>query len=93
MKPEILIEYCPKCNWMLRAAWMAQEILSTFDEFVLKVSLMPSETAGVFRVFVGHELVFDRKSNGGFPELKILKQLIRDKVAPAMDLGHADRMK
>ncbi len=26
-KPVITIEYCPKCHWMLRAAYMAQEFL------------------------------------------------------------------
>ncbi|MES3037647.1 MAG: Rdx family protein, partial [Bdellovibrionota bacterium] len=29
-KPSIRITYCTQCSWMLRAAWMAQELLSTF---------------------------------------------------------------
>ena len=32
MKYQITIEYCPKCNWMMRAAWIAQELLVTFEE-------------------------------------------------------------
>jgi predicted Rdx family selenoprotein len=34
MKPTITIEYCPKCHWLLRAAYMAQEILTTFADEV-----------------------------------------------------------
>src|SRR5688500_5080107 len=32
MKPIITIEYCPKCGWMLRAAYFAQELLTTFQD-------------------------------------------------------------
>jgi len=31
-KPRITITYCRQCQWLLRAAWMAQELLSTFAE-------------------------------------------------------------
>ena len=31
-KPEIVITYCTQCQWLLRAAWLAQELLSTFAE-------------------------------------------------------------
>ena len=31
MKPTITIEYCPKCHWLLRSAYMAQEFLTTFE--------------------------------------------------------------
>ena len=31
-KPEIVITYCTQCQWLLRAAWLAQELLSTFGE-------------------------------------------------------------
>jgi len=37
------------------------------------------------------ELIWDRKTQGGFPELKELKQLIRDKIQPGVSLGHSDR--
>ncbi len=29
-KPAVTIHYCTQCNWLLRAGWMAQELLSTF---------------------------------------------------------------
>ena len=35
--------------------------------------------------------LWSRKERGRFPELKELKQLVRDRVAPGRDLGHVDR--
>ncbi|HVK46197.1 MAG TPA: SelT/SelW/SelH family protein [Pseudobacter sp.] len=91
MLPTITIEYCPKCNWLLRAAWMAQEFLVTFEGAVRAVTLVPSEVSGRYTIFVNEEIVFDRKQHGGFAEIKELKQLVRDVVAPDKDLGHSDK--
>jgi selenoprotein W-related protein len=91
MKPSITIEYCPKCNWMLRSAYFAQELLSTFSDDVFSVNLQPSEIGGKFNIRINQEEIFDRKIAGGFPEIKELKQLIRDKINPEKDLGHSDR--
>lgn len=89
-KPRVAITYCRQCNWMLRAGWMAQELLSTFSEDLGEVSLIPS-TGGVFRIEVDGRLVWDRKSNGGFPDVRTLKQIVRDEIDPGRDLGHVDR--
>src|ERR671913_410658 len=51
-KPLIRIEYCPKCRWMLRAAYMAQEFLSTFEDVVSGVMLAPSDVNGRYTIFV-----------------------------------------
>lgn len=91
MKPTITIEYCPKCGWMLRAAYMAQEFLTTFGDFIEAVALKPGTISGVFAIDVDGRLVFDRKTNGGFIEVKELKQLLRDKINPGMSLGHSDK--
>lgn len=91
MKPTITIEYCPKCGWMLRAAYMAQEFLTTFADELKGVMLLPSETGGRYTVFINNTQLFDRKESGGFPEIKELKQLIRNTIAPGKDLGHSDR--
>lgn len=91
MKPSITIEYCPKCRWLLRAAYMAQELLSTFEEDLHSVTLKPGEQGGVFRIFIDDKQVFDRKEYGGFPEIKELKQKVRDIIEPDRDLGHVDR--
>lgn len=89
-RPRIAIHYCTQCNWMLRAAWMAQELLSTFGQDVGEVALVP-ETGGIFTVAVDGHLIWDRKRDGGFPEAKVLKQRVRDVAWPDRDLGHSDR--
>lgn len=89
-KPLVDITYCPKCGWMLRSAYLAQEILTTFVEDIKGVTLIPSETSGVFTVHVGEKLIFDRKQLQRFPEIKELKQLVRDEVNPSKQLGHSD---
>lgn len=89
-KPTITIEYCPKCGWLLRAAYMAQEILTTFNNDVKSVALQPSAINGSFHISINDKKIFDRKEYGGFPEIKELKQLVRDVVAPGKNLGHAD---
>ena len=90
MKPDVEIEYCPGCRWLLRAAWTAQELLTTFEADLSSVTLRPSEVGGTFRVAVDGVIIWDRKENGRFPELKELKQRLRDQIAPERDLGHSD---
>ena len=84
------IEYCTQCRWLLRAAWTAQELLTTFEQELGEVALVPG-AGGVFVVRLDDELLWDRKARGGFPELAELKQLVRDLIAPERDLGHSDR--
>ncbi len=75
---------------MLRAAWMAQELLRTFETDLGEVALVPG-TGGVFRIAIEDTLVWDRKKDNGFPDISVLKQRVRDVVDPGRDLGHADR--
>jgi selenoprotein W-related protein len=91
MKPEVEIEYCPGCRWLLRAGWTAQELLTTFEAELGGVSLRPSETGGCFTLRVNKTVIWDRATEGRFPEMKELKQLLRDQIAPERDLGHSDR--
>lgn len=91
MKPTVTIEYCPKCSWMLRAAYMAQELLSTFVDDIHGVLLQPSEVSGRYSILINDELIFDRKRESRFPEIKELKQLVRDRVNPEKSLGHSDK--
>lgn len=90
MKPSVEIEYCPGCRWLLRAAWTAQELLTTFESDLGAVTLRPSEEGGRFRVCLDGHTAWDRKTEGRFPEMKELKQRIRDRVAPGRDLGHSN---
>lgn len=91
MKPIISIEYCPKCGWMLRAAYMAQELLTTFTEDIYAIQLTPSEVNGRYQIRINEEIIFDRKREGRFPEIKELKQMVRDIVNPDKSLGHSDK--
>ncbi len=89
-RPRVEIEYCTQCRWLLRAAWMAQEVLTTFESELGEVALVPG-TGGVFEVRVQGETIWSRQERGHFPESKELKQLIRDRIAPGKDLGHSDK--
>ena len=90
MRPSVEIEYCPGCRWLLRAAWTAQELLTTFEVDLGAVTLRPAEVGGTFRVSLDGRVVWDRKDEGRFPEMKELKQKIRDQIDPKRDLGHSD---
>ena len=89
-KPVLTIHYRTQCNWLLRSAWMAQEVLSTFSLEIGGVTLIPG-TGGIFEIHLDGQLIWDRKRDGGFPDVKTLKQLVRDRVDPDRDLGHIDR--
>jgi selenoprotein W-related protein len=89
--PTVEITYCRLCGWGLRAAWMAQELLSTFAEELGSVTLTPDVTGGVFEVRLDGALLWSRKEKGRFPDIKEMKQLVRDHVAPDRSLGHVDR--
>lgn len=90
-KPRIAIAYCTQCNWLLRAGWMAQELLSTFGRDIGEVALLP-ETGGRFEITLDGETIWERKRDGGFPDAKALKQIVRDRAWPERDLGHVDRI-
>ncbi len=96
--PTIVVTYCTQCRWLLRAQWYAGELLETFAAELAeaggRVALQPA-TGGVFRVDVDLDgathAVWNRKRDGGFPEITELKRRVRDVVAPGRSLGHADR--
>lgn len=105
--PRVTISFCTQCRWMLRAAYFAQELLSTFGTAIGEIAMQPT-TGGLFQVHLTYtpvspdkpdatdselqtDLIWDRKTEGGFPETKVLKQLVRDRIEPAKDLGHSDK--
>ena len=89
-RPRIVIAYCTQCRWLLRAAWMAQELLSTFGADLGEVALVPG-TGGVFSIACDGEPIWERERDGGFPDAARLKQRVRDRIDPERDLGHSDR--
>lgn len=88
--PRLEIEYCRQCRWLLRAAWMAQELLTTFEDELGGVTLIPG-TGGVYSVRSGDRVIWSRKDEGRFPEITELKQRVRDVIAPGKPLGHSDK--
>uniref|UniRef100_V5EZ74 Selenoprotein W-related protein n=2 Tax=Kalmanozyma brasiliensis (strain GHG001) TaxID=1365824 RepID=V5EZ74_KALBG len=112
--PLVVLEYCQRCKFGLRANWIQQELLSTFAPIppaqqansnsasiasVLLIPKVDDASSGRFRVWIhassnqgsGLQLVWDRKVQAGFPEMKVLKQKIRDHVNPDFGLGHSDK--
>ena len=90
MNNHITITYCTQCRWLLRSAWMAQELLTTFDQEISELTLKPG-SGGIFEVAANGQLVWSRKAEGGFPEITELKQRVRDVIAPERSLGHSDK--
>lgn len=88
--PRVEIIYCTQCRWLLRAAWLAQELLSTFAAELGEVALIPG-TGGVFEIRTGGEVLWSRREQGRFPDAKEIKQRVRDRIAPDKNLGHSDR--
>ncbi|NOT14152.1 MAG: SelT/SelW/SelH family protein [Methylotenera sp.] len=91
-KQIVEISYCTQCRWLLRAAWLAQELLTTFEQDLTSVALTPA-TGGTFDIMLNGQIIYSRKAEGRFPEAKEVKQLIRDLIDPSRDLGHSDRLK
>lgn len=89
-KPVIRIAYCTQCQWLLRAGWMAQELLSSFGAELGEVTLV-SGTGGVFEITCNGETIWERKRDGGFPDAAELKRRVRDLVWPEKTLGHSER--
>lgn len=96
VEPTVSILYCTGCRWMLRAAYYGQELLYTFDDELKSVTLIPGRPptpGGVFTVALNDDIVWDRKEQGRFPEVKELKQQVRDRLNPLKNLGHSDLSK
>lgn len=91
MGARIEIEYCTRCRWLPRATWMAQELLTTFEQELDEVALVPG-SGGVFEIRVDGETVWSRAhTGGGSPDPTAIKRSVRDLVAPGKSLGHTDR--
>ena len=88
--PRLEIQYCTQCRWLLRASWLAQELLTTFHAELGEVALVPG-TGGIFEVRLDDQVLWSRAAEGRHVELKELKQLVRDRIAPEKGLGHSDR--
>lgn len=87
-KPFVSITYCTKCHFLPRAAWVAQELLHTFADSLGSVTLIPGG-GGQFDVRVGDELVFSNTSQGRFPEMRELRELVAARLENPPPARHA----
>jgi selenoprotein W-related protein len=88
-RPRIAITYCTKCHFLPRAAWVAQELLHTFGDFVSEVALVPGH-GGVFAVTVDGEEVWSTQGQGRFPEMRELRNILRARIEGAPPPRHPD---
>ena len=88
-KAKVRIVFCEGCKWALRSGWYAQELFSTFHGKLAAIELVVGES-GQFQVWANDQCLWDRKEQGGFPEIAELKRLLRDSIAPEASLGHCD---
>jgi selenoprotein W-related protein len=86
-KPRLEIEYCRKCRFQLRAAWLAQELLSAFEEEIGEVALVPG-SGGIFEVRLEGETIASNREDKKMPEVSEVKRLVRDRIAPQRRVGH-----
>ena len=85
--PRVEITYCTRCRFLLRAAWMAQELLTTFEAELGEVALKPG-SGGIFEVAVDGEVLATNRDDGTMPDSAEVKRLLRDRIAPGRQIGH-----
>lgn len=85
--PRVTITYCTRCKFLLRATWMAQELLTTFAEELGEVAIIPGH-GGIFEVTLDGEVVATNRDHAQMPEPADVKRAIRDTIAPEKKIGH-----
>ena len=53
----LTIEYCTGCRWMLRSAWLMQELFTTFDTEMGSITLIPSKPPSPGGTFVSNRQI------------------------------------
>lgn len=72
---------------MLRASWLAQELLSTFENDLDEVVLRPG-SGGIFEVTLDGETIASNRETKQMPEAGEVKRRVRDRIAPERRIGH-----
>jgi len=80
------ITYCTRCKFLMRAAWLAQELLTSFESELGEVALRPG-SGGVFEVLLNGEVIASN-AGGEMPDPAQVKRLLRDRIAPGRRIGH-----
>ncbi len=85
--PRVEIRYCTQCRFMLRAAYLAQELLTSFEKELGEVALVPG-SGGIFEVTLDGETLATNRETKRMPEAGEVKRLLRDRIAPERSIGH-----
>jgi selenoprotein W-related protein len=85
--PRVEITYCTKCRFLLRAAWMAEELLTTFGAELGEVALRPG-SGGIFEVALNGTVVATNSDHAPMPDPADVKRAIRDRISPSRKIGH-----
>ena len=85
--PRVEITYCTKCRFLLRAAWIAEELLTTFGAELGEVALRPG-SGGIFEVSLDGTVVATNRDHAPMPEPADVKRAIRDRISPSRKIGH-----
>ena len=84
--PRIEIEYCTQCRFVLRAAWVAQEVLLTFGAD--RGGCPDPRLRRAFRGAPGWRNTIFPPPGRPLSRPREIKELIRDRIAPGMAIGH-----
>ena len=85
--PRVKITYCTKCKFLLRAAWMAEELLTTFGAELGEVALRPG-AGGIFEVALDGAVIATNRDHAPMPDPADVKRAIRDRISPSRKIGH-----
>lgn len=72
---------------MLRASWLSQELLSTFESEIGEIALKPG-SGGIFEVAVDGEVLATNREGNPMPDAAEVRRLVRDRIAPGRRIGH-----
>lgn len=86
-QPRVEITYCTQCKFLLRASWVAQELLTTFGTDLGEVALIPGG-GGIFEVTLDGETIATNRDHAPMPDPRDVKRLVRDRIAPDRTIGH-----
>jgi selenoprotein W-related protein len=85
--PRVEITYCTRCKFLLRASWLAQELLTTFEAEIGEVALRPG-SGGIFEITLDGEVLATNRDGGEMPDAADVKRLLRDRIASGRRIGH-----
>ncbi len=85
--PRVELMYCTKCRFLLRASWMAQELLTTFGDALGEVAIVPG-SGGIFEVTLDGEVIATNRETKQMPDPADVKRTVRDLIDPDRKIGH-----